>query len=348
MLARFLTHLTKPLILFYIVFIYIIIFSVWWSVLLFQKNTIAFDEKVELNAIGMNLSIEEFKQSASYEKLYEKFSRQRLMIITEGTTFLMLIVVGLFMVRKSFIRELDLATQQRNFLLSITHELKSPLAGIKLSIQTLLRHTLNQEKKDRLLANSLTDVERLEGLVENILLAAKFDNPSYGFANEDVEVSSILCATIRQMQGNYPRHEVEYKQAPEGIIRIKGDKLALSSVIINLVENAFKYSESAENPKICIELSASKHQIQFTISDNGVGIPADQKQKIFEKFYRIGNENTRSTKGTGLGLFIVERVVEMYDGIIKVTDNEPHGTTFKVQLNTSEPQIARNPELSVS
>ena len=109
-----------------------------------------------------------------------------------------------------------------------------------------------------------------------------------------------------------------------------GDKLALSSLFFNLIENAEKYSP--EGSKIEITLSSSHEYVIVHVMDQGIGIPENEKQRIFEKFYRVGNEDTRRTKGTGLGLFIVQHIVNLHKGVIQVRYNYPQGTIFEIKF----------------
>ncbi|MEZ4986561.1 MAG: ATP-binding protein [Saprospiraceae bacterium] len=111
---------------------------------------------------------------------------------------------------------------------------------------------------------------------------------------------------------------------------ILADEQAMTSVITNLVENAIKYSK--DNPQIAIRVYSDAKKVHLEIADNGIGIPSGEKGRVFEKFYRIGNEDTRTTKGTGLGLFIVKEIVKYHTGQIDVRDNKPQGTVFQITL----------------
>ena len=116
----------------------------------------------------------------------------------------------------------------------------------------------------------------------------------------------------------------------EDNIRMKADVSAMTSVIINLVENAYKYSP--KNSEIDVQLFQKENEVFFIVKDEGVGIKEADKEKIFDKFYRVGNEDTRATKGTGLGLFIVKEVVVFHNGSIKLKPNKPKGSIFEVKF----------------
>lgn len=326
----------SPFRILYFVFGYIVVFSVWWGFLLFQKNETAFRETVEINQINYRVINPggDYTTTADYKALNRKYTRQKFMILAEGSVFIALLVAGLFGVNRVFRKEIELAEQQRNFLLSITHELKSPLSTIKISLQTLLKRKLDQEKTDKLVNNSLADLDRLESLVDNILFAAKIERSEPGFSNEEIAASEIVSRIAERFSTNKKQIKIEASIQPE--VYLKLDGLAFTSMVINLIENAIKYSEPETEVQVRLHTKSSK--AVFEVADHGVGVPVALRHKIFEKFYRIGSEDTRKTKGTGLGLYIVKRFVEIYNGDITVRDNTPSGSIFTVTL----PQLAEN------
>jgi signal transduction histidine kinase len=319
----------SPFKIFYLVFAYILAFSVWWAYLLFDKNETAFNEKIELNKINFetkNVSKSLYVESAEYKLILEKYKRQKVMILSEGSFFILLLVLGLLQVRRTFKREIELAEQQRNFLLSITHELKSPLSSVKLSLQTMMKRVLEPEQKDKLLSNSISDVVRLESLVDNILFAAKIERNAHGFSNEDLNLSELTVLVIEKFLLN--KKNIALKSSIQDSVYFNTDRMGYTSVLINLVENAIKYSD--ENSEVTIVLSDDETNIFLEVKDKGYGIPKEEKEKVFDKFYRVGNEDTRKSKGTGLGLYIVKRFVEIYNGTVELTDNIPNGSIFKI------------------
>ena len=311
---------------FYIVFAYIVAFSLWWAYLLYAKNETAYKENIELKSIRYEQlhSGQDFTATTDYDKLHSKYKRQRFMILTEGSVFIALLLIGLMRVRKVFLQEMELASQQRNFLLSITHELKSPLSTVKLSLQTLHLRKLDAEKSEKLITNSLVDLNRLESLVDNILFAAKIERDEPGFFNEEINVSEVITKLSERFLSNKKNISIHLNLMPR--IYLHADMLGFTSVIINLIENAIKYSE--ENTTVNIELKEGNGIIEVRVADKGTGILDEDKKKVFTKFYRVGNENTRRTKGTGLGLYIVKRFVEIYKGKIYIEDNPAGGSVF--------------------
>lgn len=320
-----------PFTIFYIVFVYTIAFSVWWAYLLYSKNEAAFNEKLELDKIhhttiaGENI---DFTKTEIYKRNFEKYQRQRVMILAEGSVFVLLLIIGLMQVRRVFSKEIALASLQRNFVHSITHELKSPLASIKASLQTFQKRNLEPEKRDKLIGNSLSDIERLESLVDNILIAAKIEREEHGLEPDLVDISFVCEQIVKRYSLN--KKEITVVTEIEPNIYLNISKFGFASVVNNLVENAIKYSP--EGATVKLQLQQINNIVKLTVSDTGYGIPEEEKNKIFQKFYRIGNEETRKNKGTGLGLYIVKRVVDVFKGKISIKNNSPSGTIFELEF----------------
>lgn len=273
-----------------------------------------------------NLTEEQRKSEIIF--LEKKISNKRWMVIGEGSVFLSLLLWGTLVMIRAYRKEMHLARQQKNFLLSITHEFKSPLAAIKLYLQTILRHDLEKEKTKSFINSAINDTERLNNLVENALLANLIDHKGYSFNKEDVNFSALIRLMTQKFQ-QMPGHSNLTVQIEDGL-HIYADKNAMTLLINNLLENAWKYSKNEKN--IFVHGSSKDQWVVMEIRDQGIGIPDNEKRKIFNKFYRIGNEETRSTKGTGLGLFICKYIVDQHNAKIQIIDNVPNGTIVKVEL----------------
>ena len=252
------------------------------------------------------------------------------MILGEGAVFILIFLVGAWHLHKALKKERKLQVQQKNFLLSVTHELKSPLASIKLYLQTILKRDLERDQIKSFLNNSLKDIERLDDLVENILIASKIENKSYSFPKEDLNFSSLIEKIAERLQIHTCSTQT-IKTEVEPDVHIHGDRFALTSVVTNLIENAVKYSPPCS--EIGVKLKKINGTICFQVADRGIGIKDEEKLRIFDKFYRVGSEETRKTKGTGLGLYIVKEVLNNHHAQIKVKNNHPTGTVFEVTFN---------------
>ncbi|MBB2953649.1 MULTISPECIES: sensor histidine kinase [Sphingobacterium] len=260
-----------------------------------------------------------------------RFQPQRKsMIIGEGIFFLLIFLWGALRLKKLFVREQKLQQQQQNFLLAITHELKSPLASVKLYIQTILKRDLDKEQQQVFLRNSLKDIERLDDLVENVLITTKLESRNYNLPKEKFNLTELVEQIVDRLQKNACRTQV-LKPNLDSDVMIYADKFAISNVVTNLIENAIKYSPPCAN--VVVKLTNEEHGIIFSVADHGIGISDVEKKLIFNKFYRVGSEATRKTKGTGLGLYIVKTVLQKHNASIKVKDNTPSGSIFEVTFD---------------
>ncbi len=286
----------KPLLIFYCLIVYALAQLAWWGILLIQAEP-----------------------------------NRKAMILGETAVFVFIFLVGAYHLQKALNKERKLHYQQRNFLLSVTHELKSPLASIKLYLQTIQKRKLDEKQKKAFIANSLKDIERLDDLVENMLIATQIESKSYSFPKEAFNLSDLVEKVADRLQVHTCSSQLINADIEEDIT-LTGDKFALTSVVTNLIENAVKYSPPCA--EVDVKLFAANGQINFQVADHGIGISEEEKSHIFEKFYRVGNEDTRKTKGTGLGLFIVKQVLDKHQAQIKVKNNQPSGTIFEVTFNT--------------
>ena len=285
----------RPLVIFYCLVTYAILQLIWWGILLLEAKP---------NSKGM--------------------------IVGETAVFVFIFFVGAYYLHKALNKERKLHRQQKNFLLSVTHELKSPLASIKLYLQTILKRDLEQEQQKTFITNSLKDIERLDDLVENMLIATQIENNSYTFPKEVFNFSELVAKVADRLQVHTCSSQIIIPSIELGIT-LRGDKFALTSVVTNLIENAVKYSPPCA--EIYVKLYKTDGYVHFSVVDSGIGINDQEKSRIFDKFYRVGSEDTRKTKGTGLGLFIVKQVLDKHQASIKVKNNQPSGTVFEVIFN---------------
>lgn len=261
---------------------------------------------------------------SSADSIESSYQKKVWMVIGEGAVFVSLLLFGLWRIGNYLRKEAELARQERNFMLAVTHELKTPIATLRLFLDTLRSRRLPEEKQASMLSDAVNETHRLDHLVENILLSTRLDHDREGaFAPLNLtELVQMVTAKLRQSIGQLHHFKVEL--SPD--IHIHGDTNQVESLIANLVENAVKYSP--EDTSIDISLKRLDGQACFTIEDEGAGIPPQEKERIFRKFYRIGNEETRRTKGTGLGLYLVDRIARQHNGSVRVSSESDKGSTF--------------------
>jgi signal transduction histidine kinase len=290
-------------ILFYILSIYVILQFLWWGFHLIQLS----------------------RESAENESM---IFRKTLMIVGEGSVFLLLLVFGLFKISSSIRKELTFSQRKSNFLLSVTHELKTPIASTKLYLQTLMRRELPNEKKEDLLAKALEENERLELLIDNILNASRLDNRALTPIKTEINFNELSNQVIERFKKRYQNLKIVAKN--EESVLVSADEFMLETILTNLIENAVKYA--GIDSEITLFSKRINQQIHFGVEDLGPGITDEEKESIFTKFYRSGNEETRQTKGSGLGLYIVSEFVHLHQGKIICKNNSPKGCIFEVTL----------------
>ena len=261
------------------------------------------------------------------EKIEElKFEQyqQRNIWLYQSILLLFLVGVGIYGVFSSIEKIYKLNKQQNNFLLSVTHEFKTPIAAIRLMLQTSKHPKVKEEKRIELVDNSIQTTHRLEELAENMLTAMQIESNAYQYNLSPVDFSNLVNKVINNQQ---IKGQISAEVEPD--IFVEGDDFILRMVVNNLIENAFKYSN---NQPIEVSLSRGQKWKRLSIKDQGIGLKKEDYKNIFKKFYRVQDEETRVSKGTGLGLFIVKQALEKHSGKVFVSANTDRGVTFTILL----------------
>ena len=275
--------------------------------------TVGIDKVVQLSINPTNL-----------QQLEEERFQQRNIWLYQSILLLVLVASGIYGVYYSIDSIYQLNKRQNNFLLSVTHEFKTPIAAIRLMLQTSKNPKVKEEKKAELIENSTQNTFRLEELAENMLVSMQIENDKYQYALSKIDLSEMLNQVIdnQSIKG-------EIAGTIEPSLTLTGDGFIMRMVANNLIENAFKYSD---NQPIEVNLYMQGTKKVLEVKDIGVGIAKEDYKKIYKKFFRVQDEETRTTKGTGLGLFIVKQAVERHRGKVAVMANKPRGSVFRVEL----------------
>lgn len=253
-------------------------------------------------------------------------------LLAVGTTLFAVVLVGVILYLLLSIKAVRLTQRQSNFIDSVTHELKSPIASLKLHLQTLEMRKLSPEQVAEVHHSMLDVLHGLNHLIDHLLDAARLDkNVLNETPLEEVDLGQIIQGCIEPSCKVYglPSETVELKLRP---VEMMGRAKELEIIFRNLIDNALKYG--GKEPKVEIDLySPAPERIAIRISDNGPGIPANLRRKIFGRFVRLGNELERKQAGTGLGLYIVRELVRGMFGKVNVRSRGNQlGTTFEVEL----------------
>lgn len=317
--------LRRTTILYWTLLIYIVAALVWWFITLeAQNNTMKELSTAQLKASSNNLSSEAY--TTELQKIERDHKKNRTKYIGEGTIFLLVICVGAALVYRSVRRQFDLQHQQQNFMMAVTHELKTPISVIRLNLETMQKYSLDAERQKKLMWVMLKETSRLNFLTNNILVVSELEGGGFKSSKEELDMSDLLKDCIHDFRSRFP--ETVFMSEIQQGVDIRGDALLLQILVNNLLENAVKYS-AKEKPVKAI-LKKENEMVQLQIIDEGAGIADDEKKKIFSKFYRIGNEATRKTQGTGLGLYLCNKIARDHNADISVTNNTPRGSNFAV------------------
>lgn len=315
--------LTIITVVYWVLLLFITAAWIWWFISLqSQSNQMRLYQVAQLN-----------KDDIAYVQKLSKVNydhiRRTAQYISEGITFVIVTFIGALFVYRSVRKQFLLTKQQQNFMMAVTHELKTPIAIVNLNLETLQKRKLDEEKQQRLISTTLKEADRLNDLTTNILVASQLES-NYSPENEHVELTELTEKCITVFKNRYPERNIA-KNIEEGIV-INGDRLLLQLLINNLLDNAAKYSPKEKN--IFVELKHQDKKIVLKFADEGIGIEDKEKKKIFDIFYRSGNEAIRKTKGTGLGLYLCKRISENHRGKIKVIDNKPSGSIFIIEFTS--------------
>ncbi|MFM1773335.1 MAG: hypothetical protein RL124_107 [Acidobacteriota bacterium] len=241
------------------------------------------------------------------------------------------ILTGLVMIYKKLNDELDLKLRQKNFIDAVTHELKTPIASIRVWMETLFSKTLKEDQLTKISLRMDQDLTRLSDLVGNLLVVARGEAGELPSNPEVLNLSESLSGILTTMDQKLGPGNLGLIEKIQDEIYVRADLEQFQVIVENLLSNAYKYADSPRSTEV--ELKSDKNRAILTISDQGYGIHSQNLTKIFDKFYRSGEEMTRRVPGTGLGLFLVKQMVELNGGSVKVTSKGiDQGSIFTVSL----------------
>lgn len=267
---------------------------------------------------------------AQWDEILRIYRSRIVMMVSEGSFFALMLLVLVALLWRTLRREVALEQQHRNFLSAVTHELKSPLAAMRLSLETVLRGRADSGASVRFLENALQDAERLQDLVEKVLEVTRFTRTGGVLVRQETCLSDIVAEALRRFSRRTTAAGANLQGDISPEIWAEVDEEAFSIVISNLLENALKYGGTI--PRIDLSLHLVEGQAILEVADNGRGIRSDDVPLVFDRFWRAGDEMTRTTQGTGLGLYLVRRIVEAHRGRVEVHSTGPTGTIFRVMI----------------
>ena len=308
---------------YWVLLAYMVAALVWWFIALNRQNNQMMNYKeAQLKKDDPGYL---FKTTA----IEDEKKRKTAQYAGEGAIFLLLILGGAVFVYRAVRRQLRQGRQQQSFMMAITHELKTPIAVAKLNLETLQKRRLDEEQQQKLLQNTLQETNRLNALCNNLLLSSQIEGGGYRFTNEELNLTELVSECVNDFSVRFPAREIALKAG--GSHFVYGDRFLLQMAVNNLVDNALKYS-----PKECpvnVILGEEDKYIWLQVADQGRGIDDDEKGKVFGRFYRMGNTATKTAKGTGLGLYLTQKIVQQHKAAITISNNEPTGAVFSIRFS---------------
>jgi signal transduction histidine kinase len=263
------------------------------------------------------------------------------LLLILGTLFFALIVIGLVLLCAWLIREMRHNQRQQAFLDAVTHEMRTPLASLRLYVETLERHDPQPRRRSEFLGRMGTDLDRLDHTVSQVLAAARADERVRAH-RERLDLRELLEKSIAELRTRHRLPEDALRLDAADPVAVEGDATELELVFRNLLENAVKYSEGPVDVHVSVA-SAGDGRVRIEIADTGIGIPPGELRKIFQRFYRAGRDVKRTAAGLGLGLFIVRGLLRRNGGrVVARSEGSGRGSRFVVTLREAPPGFERS------
>jgi two-component system phosphate regulon sensor histidine kinase PhoR len=247
-------------------------------------------------------------------------------------------IVSFSLLYRNLLRQRRLADIKNEFISNITHELKTPIATVSVAIEALrsFNASIDPQKTKEYLDISANELQRLSLLVDKVLKLSMFEKREVELKYEPLDMRLLVDEVTTSMRLQFEKHKAAVQVDTSGDTTLQGDRLHLVSVIFNLMDNALKYSKGA--PQIALKIWGDNATIHLSITDSGIGIPPEYKDRVFEKFFRVPTGNVHNQKGYGLGLSYVAHVVQKHHGRIHVEEADGGGSRFVIELPKGEGQ----------
>lgn len=247
----------------------------------------------------------------------------------EGTFFLVVLLAGMGVLYQALRRDADLRKRQQNFLAAVTHEFKSPLASMRLSAETLALRDPAAPKRAELVRRLLDDLERLETMVFNILDTARIEEKQVDLAAERVALDQAIAQILPPFEARAQASGVRLELDVAADAHVHADPHAVRSVLLNLLDNALKATSDGDSVRVSARRDGAR--VVLEVADDGAGFDPREARRLFDKFYRTGDEMRRRTRGSGLGLYLVARLVESGGGRVEAhSEGLGRGARFRV------------------
>ena len=263
-----------------------------------------------------------------------------------GIVFFALLIAGMVVNTIFLVREVRRSEQHDSFINAVTHELKTPVASIRLHLETLQRRELPESRKQEFYRLMLKDADRLADTVEQVLRAGRAGDKRAGREKVDVDFGLLVRDCVESIRNRYHLQSdvLRYQElvANGSGVHVRGSQEDLRTAVSNVLDNAVKYSGDHVDVEVRLQAADGK-RVMLSVEDQGVGVPPEDLKRIFRRFYRITHRSPTQVKGTGLGLFIVKSIAKKHGGTaFALSEGEGHGTTVVIELPKKESPAESN------
>lgn len=266
------------------------------------------------------------------ERIHNQEIARQIMVGMEGVFFLVLVLLGAWLIYRALVKTEELKFHQQNFLSAVTHELKTPLASVKLYLDALESTKIAEDRKQRVIPRMKEDIERLESMVENILEAGRFERSGYHLNKSSFDLSALVQSCVDDMSRHPSTLPLSVTRHIQPNIQWYGDEAALGRAVGAILGNSLKY-HNGKDIHVSVKLAADRHSIRLAVSDHGIGFEPGEERVIFDRFYRVGDELTRGQPGTGLGLYLCREIIRAHGGTCEAySEGVGKGATFTLTL----------------
>jgi signal transduction histidine kinase len=311
----------RAFILFLVMVAFLLAQAVWWVVLMARL-------------VGENIRVaNQLGATPEFvEQVHQQAIRRQIMIGTEGAFFIIVFAIGVWLMYRALVRAEELKFHQQNFILAVTHELKTPLASMRIYLDTLQSPKISLEKKQEIIPRLREDTNRLDKMVQDVLEAGRFERHGYHLNPDRFDLSALVrerTAALDRAPLDLPKKVVA---DIEDRVETIGDAPALGRALDAILENTLRYHDG-RLVEVSVRLRRDRDNAIIEISDRGVGLDKKESARVFDRFYRVGDEMTRQSSGTGLGLYLCREIVRAHGGkVVAQSDGRGKGSRFVVTL----------------